>query len=240
MNAHPLTQCGCDTFGIDHGCIRRDIAMQVLLMNPAEGTQLGPKRCAGPFTGVAVHLTPAVALVITGPFADPMADGGMGRMAAMIALPFIGVEDRALLRDMLGDQVRARRPVRMVAHPKPLLPRLTRDDADDGRPIIGVGAVPPPRIGAAARRIAGVARGPPFFPRHSGRVQQPQRRYRPSPRSVRSRSRGLGHVAAAYGAAGVTPPTPARGVPGARPWQCRAATGPALRGAAECSQNPSR
>ena len=131
MNAHPLNQCGCDPFGIDHGFIRRDIEMQVLLMNSTESAQIRPKRRAGPFTRVAVHFASAVAIVITGPFADPVAHRGMGRMAAVIALPFIRVQDRALQWDILGDQASASMPVRMVAHPKTLLPRLARDDITD-------------------------------------------------------------------------------------------------------------
>jgi hypothetical protein len=188
MDAHPLNQRGCDAFGIDHGFIRRDIEMQVLLMNPTERAQIRPKRRAGPFTGVAVHFASAVAIVIPGPFADAVAHRGMGGMAAVIALPFISVQDRALQWDILGDQVSARVPVRMVAHPKTLLPRLARDNTNDGRSIIGIGAVPPPFIGPAARRVAGVAMGRTFFPQRSGRVHPPQRRYRPSHRSVRSRS----------------------------------------------------
>src|SRR5919109_495889 len=124
MNAHPLKPCGCDACGSDHGFIRRNIAMQVRLMNPTESAQICPKRCAGPFTGVAVHFASAAAIVLTGPFPDTGAHRGMGRMAAVIALPFLSVQARALLGDILGDQVSARGPVRMVAHPTTLLPRL--------------------------------------------------------------------------------------------------------------------
>jgi hypothetical protein len=37
-STHPLNQRGGDPFGIDHGFIRCDIMMQVLLMHSAEGT----------------------------------------------------------------------------------------------------------------------------------------------------------------------------------------------------------
>ena len=53
-----------------------------------------------------MDLASAVPISISGPFVDPMANGGMGWMAAVIALPFIGVEDRALPRDILGDELR--------------------------------------------------------------------------------------------------------------------------------------
>ncbi len=187
MNAHPLNQCGCDPLGIDHGFICCDIEMQVPLMNPTETTQIRPKRRAGPFTGVAVHFASAVAIVITGPFADTVAHRGMGRMAAVIALPFIGVQDRALQRDILGDQGSTRTPVRMVADPKTLLPRLARDQTDDGGTIIGVGPVPLPPIGATAGRGGRVSMRRAFFPPHSGTAHQLQRRSPPSQPSGPSR-----------------------------------------------------
>jgi hypothetical protein len=212
--------------------------MQVLLVNPAEGPQIRPQRRAGPFTGVAVDLALAIPIIIPCPFVHAMADGRVGRMAAVIALPFIGVQERALQRDILGDQVSARTPVRMVAHPKTLLPRLARDHANDGWAIIGIGAVPLPFISASAGRIAGVAMGR-IFSLHSDRVHQPQRQCQPSHRWVRSRSSWLGCAAAAYGDACVRDPIPARGVPWTRPWQCRAATGAKSPGAAGFSQRPS-
>jgi hypothetical protein len=106
--------------------------MQVLLMNAAEGAQIRPKHRAGPLTGVTVHFALAISVVITCPFVEAVAHRSMGRMAVVIALPFIRVQERALRRDIRGDQARARTPVRMVAHPKALLPRLARDHTDDG------------------------------------------------------------------------------------------------------------
>ena len=214
--------------------------MHVRLMNPAEGAQIRPPRRAGPFTGVAVHFASAISIVITCPFVDAMAHGGMSRMAAVIALPFICVQDRARWRDIRGDQVSARTPVHMVTHPQALLPRLARDHTDYGWAIIGIGAVPLPFIRASACWIAGITMRRTFFPRRSGRVHLPQRRCRPSHRWVRSRSRWLGCAAAAYGAACVIYPIPARGVPWTSPWQCRAATGPMSPGAVGFSQRPSR
>ena len=66
--------------------------MQVLLMHPTEGAQVGPEPGTGPFTGVAVHLTPAIVIIIPRPFVHAVTDGAMARMAAPIALPLIGVE----------------------------------------------------------------------------------------------------------------------------------------------------
>jgi hypothetical protein len=64
--------------------------MQVLLVDPTEGAQGGPQRCARPFTGVAVHFTLAIAIIIPCPLMDAMADRGMGWMTAAVA-QFIGV-----------------------------------------------------------------------------------------------------------------------------------------------------
>lgn len=187
-----------------------------------------------------MHFASTIAIVIACPFVDAVAHRGMDRMAAAIALPFICVQDRAFQRDILGDQVSARAPVRMVAYPKTLLPRLARDDAEDGWAIRGIGAMPLPFIGAPAWGIVGVAMGRTFFPRRSDRVHRLQRRYRPLHRWVLSRSSWLGCAAAAYGAACVIHLIPAPGVPWTPPWPCRAARVPTSPGAAGFSQRPSR
>ena len=86
LTTHP-NQHGCDAFGIEYGSIRRDIEVQVLLMNPTEGPQVGSEPSASPFTGVAVHLTLAIGSIIPRPFVHLMTDGRMGRMAAPIGRP---------------------------------------------------------------------------------------------------------------------------------------------------------
>ena len=49
----------------------------------------------------------------------------------MITLPCIRVEERAMQRDVLGNQVSTRVPVHVVARLKTLLSRLTRHRTDD-------------------------------------------------------------------------------------------------------------
>ena len=181
MNAHPPHQLGCYLCGIHQGFICRDIAMQVPRMDPAEGAHRGPQCWARALTGVTVPFTSAIAIIIPRPFVDAVAHPGRGRVAAVTALPCIGVQDRALQRDILGDQGSPRTPVRMVAAPKTLLPRLAREHTDDGRAIIGRGAVPLPLIGPSAWRIVRVARGCAVFPQRAGRGHRLQRRCRPSP-----------------------------------------------------------
>jgi hypothetical protein len=111
---------GCDSFGIAHRFIRRYGAIAVLFVDPAGGTQVGAERRTAPAPSQELPwtLASAVPLIIWGPCVDAGVDGGMGWMAPVITLPCIGVEDRALPRDMLGDEVSAGASVRMVAHPK--------------------------------------------------------------------------------------------------------------------------
>src|SRR5919106_3640546 len=142
-------------------------------------------------------------------------------MAATIALPFVGIQPRAASRHVVGDEGVTSLRVRVVAHPKTLLPRLARDHTDDGRTIVGIGAVSFALIGAAAWRVAGVAMGRTFFPPRSDTVHRPQRPCRSSPWSVRSRSGWLGCAAAGYGAAYVIHPIPAPDVPWTHPCRCR-------------------
>ena len=166
IKAHPANQIGGDAFRIDHGLIRDHIEMQVLLVDPAEGTQIGAERRSCPFTGVAVDLASAVPIIIIpGPFVDAVADRGMGWMTPPVALPFIDIQLRAASRKVFDDESMTSPPIRVVAHPKTLLTRLTRDDTDDRGPIVGVGAVAFALIGASAGRVIRVAMGRAFFPR---------------------------------------------------------------------------
>src|SRR5262245_26310609 len=153
-----------DAFGIDHRLIRRHVQMQVLLVDPTDGAQVGPQRGARPFTGVAVHFTSAIAIIIPCPLMDAMADRRMGWMTPPVTLPLISIEPRAPCRNVLRDQRCTGARVGMVAHPPALLPRLTRDDTDDRRSIIRIGAMPLTLIGTPPGRIRGVRVRRAFFP----------------------------------------------------------------------------
>ncbi len=161
--------------------------MQVPFMNPTEGPQIGPKCCACPLTGVAVHLTPAISIIIPRPLVNAVANSGMARMTPPVALPFISIEPRASQRDVLRDQRRTGARIGMVADPQTLLPRLARDQTDDGGTIIGVGPVPLPPISAAPGRVGGVSMRGTFFPPRFGTAHQLQRRSPPSQLSGPSR-----------------------------------------------------
>ena len=73
-------------------------------MNTPEGAQVGAEGCPGPFAAVTVHLTLAIPMVIPRPLMYTMADRGMGGRAAPVALPFIGVQQRAARRNIFGDE----------------------------------------------------------------------------------------------------------------------------------------
>jgi hypothetical protein len=60
-------------------------------MNTPKGTQVGAERRPCSFAGVAVDLGAAIPIIILCPLVHTVADGGMHRMAATIALPFVCV-----------------------------------------------------------------------------------------------------------------------------------------------------
>jgi hypothetical protein len=148
--------------------------MQVLLVDTPEGTQVGTKRRTRSLTGVAMHFTSAITIVIPGSFAYTMAARGIGWMTAPIALPCVGVQPRAPSGKVFREEATARSCIRVVAHPEALLARVARHDADDGGPIVGIGAVALPLIGPSTWWGTGIARGRAFFPPRSGTVRRPQ------------------------------------------------------------------
>jgi hypothetical protein len=213
--------------------------MQVPLMHPTEGQQIGPKCCACPLTGVTVHLTPAIAITVTRPLVNAVANSRMVRMTSSVALPFISIEPRAARRDVLRNQRSAGARIGMVADPPALLSRLARDQTDDGGTIIGVGPVPPSLIGAAPGRGGGVSRRGAFFPPRCGTAHRLQRRYPPSQLSGPSHRGWPESAAGVYGAASVRVPTRGRGGPSARPWLSRAVAVPRSPDVAVFSRKPS-
>jgi hypothetical protein len=81
---------------------------------------------------MAVDLAAAIALIIPRPLVPTMMDRGMRGMAPPIALPRVGIELRAVSRDVLRHQCCAGRPISMVANPEALLTGVPRDEADKG------------------------------------------------------------------------------------------------------------
>jgi hypothetical protein len=83
-------------------------------VNTPEGTQVGTKRRTCSLTGVAMNFTWAITIVIPRPFAYTMADSGIGRMTAPVALPFAGIQPRVASWNVFGDEGTARPPVRVA------------------------------------------------------------------------------------------------------------------------------
>ena len=176
-----------------------------------------------------MDLALTIPMVIPRPFAPPVGNRGMVRMATPITRPFIRIEQRATGGHVVGDQVRAGLSVRMVTDPPALLSRVPRDNTDDRRPIVRIGAVPLTLIGAPPGRIRRVTVRRAFFPPRSGTTRQPRRPCPSSGRSGRMHSDGPEYAAVAYGAVGVTAPTHVPGGPSILPWQSRVAGVPAWR-----------
>lgn len=103
MTTHSLDQLRDNAFRIDYGFIGCHIQMQIVLVDAPERPEVRAKRRAGPFTGIAVHFTSAISIIIPCPLVHAVADGAMARMAAPIALPLIGIEPCAARRNVLCD-----------------------------------------------------------------------------------------------------------------------------------------
>jgi hypothetical protein len=172
----------------------------------------------------------AIPLSIPRPCVDTMADRGMGGMTAPVALPFVGVQLRAASWQVFGDEGTARRLVRVVAHPPARLTCIARNDADEGGPIVGLGAVALALIGPATWRVAGVAMRRAVFPPHAGPVRRPQTPCRSSPRLARDGAGASARAGATYAVACGRFLTHGRSAPWAHLSLCRAAAGPAWLG----------
>jgi hypothetical protein len=88
---------GREPWRLDHGFSGGNIQRQVLFMHASEGAQVGLECGSRFFAGVAVDLADSLVIIIIGPLPSAVTHRGMGRMAAMITLPCIRVQDRALL-----------------------------------------------------------------------------------------------------------------------------------------------
>ena len=95
-------------------------------MDATEGAQVGPAPGARPLTGVTVHLTPAIAIILPRPFVHAVTDGRMTRMAAPIALPLVGVQLGAAGRHVVGNEATACPRVGVITAPKRCSP-VSRD-----------------------------------------------------------------------------------------------------------------
>jgi hypothetical protein len=185
-----------------------------------------------------VDLADAITIPIPRPFPSAMAHSGVSRVATVIALPLIRIENRAVRWDVLSDQRPAGACVCTIADPKALLARVARDDADDGRPIVGIRTVPFALIGTSAWRIRGVAMGGAFFPLRSDTIRLPRRRCLSGRRWTPCCSHESGGAAVRYGVASVIALAHVPSGPSARPWPFHAAAAPGWPVVAGFSRRP--
>jgi hypothetical protein len=220
----------CDAFCVDQSFIRRPLQMSVRLVDAAEGTSGGAKRCPRSLPGMAMHCASAIPVIIPRPGVDTMADRRMGGMTAPVALPCVGVQPRAASRHGFGDERTARLPVRVGAPPEALRTRVACHHADEGGPSMGRRAVACACRGASTWRVAGSGRGRALFPRRAGTARRPPRRCRSSRRSARWRAGGPARAAATCAAVCLIAPTPGLRVRWVRLSPCRAAGVPTWLG----------
>ena len=134
-------------------------------MDAPEGTEVRAERRASPFTGVTMDFTLAITVIIPRPFAYAMADGGMGRMTAPVALPFVGVQPRAVSWDVFIDEATAVCLSAWSPTQKRCYLCCFKRRRCDGGPIVRIGAVAFALIGPSMWRVTGITMGRAFFPR---------------------------------------------------------------------------
>src|SRR5690606_35541034 len=170
-------ESGRDTFDIASEFTQGNVASQVLLMNPFERTNevahIGPQ----PFGGVAVDFTEAVPIVIARPFMLTMTDAVALTSDAVVALVFIGVDNRLAQGKAvrMGTQSGT---LGVCHHPPPHLSGFASYHAQHRRTIISVGTTTPLLVSPAARRVGRIKMFLPFFPPRSETSHRFRSRYR--------------------------------------------------------------
>jgi hypothetical protein len=86
-------------------------------------------------------------------------------MTALVALPFVGIQQRAASGNVFSDEGMARPRVRAVTDPPTVLARVPRDDADERETIVRIGTMSLAFIGTSTGWIGGIAMGCTFSPR---------------------------------------------------------------------------
>ena len=142
-----------DAFGVRHRFIGRDIVGQIVLVDAAERSQERPQSSASTFTTVAMDFAHTVAIIITRPFLDTMADTRMRSMHARIVGGLVRIQDRTLRRHIPFNNRACRRFVGMFQYPIADFVRRATDQTEDWWSVVCVGAFPLCLISAPAWRV---------------------------------------------------------------------------------------
>ena len=178
--AHALDDSRGDSFGVEQGLEGRHVFDQVVFVDTSKHAQKGAQGSPQPFAGVAVDFADAITIVIACPLVQGVADGAMVGVQTGVVGRFIRKQQRAAWRNTPLDDFEAGGFVGVLDHPVTVLARLATDDADDGGPVVVIGAAPSGLVGARARRVVRFQMRPAFFPPHSGRLRRLRRSGRPS------------------------------------------------------------
>ncbi len=208
--AHPMNNGARDPLCVGHRLIGRNIISEVLFVDATKFPQVGSQSCASPFTAIAMHLSPPISVIVSGPLPvavrrAPMFDGSVTGLEFFlhwrISTPLIGVQDSGICGHRATDHLKACLGICMMAHKEAHCPTLAPDNGEDRRAIRFIRAMPFALIGAASGRITGVWVRVAFFPRHSDRVHQPRKLSLRVAPQVRSGTDCLAHACESHAAA---------------------------------------
>jgi hypothetical protein len=138
---HALDHGWGDAFGVHDCFIGRHVVSQVVLVDASERSQERAQTAARTFATVAMDFAHAVAIIITRPFLDTVADARMLRMHAPIVRCLIGIQDDALRWHIPFNNGACGRLIGMLEHPIAHLVAAPADQTQDRWPVILIGAL---------------------------------------------------------------------------------------------------
>ena len=179
------------------------------------------------------------AIVIACPFVFSVIDGHMRAWNLAIPGPFIRIGKRRRLCET-HHMLLQRLAICVLDDAQTHLSTLAPDRADDGRPVIVIGAMPTLFVGPTPRRVRRITMFSAFFPPRS----ETSRQFQLWHLATASRTGGAVHCRASVGAddAPYHKPSPARGInsPWVHPCTRRARVESLALDAGVCSQTASR
>ena len=212
----------------------RQIAFQILFMNPAEGSQKITGCRPQTFDSIGMDFAHAITIVISRPFTLAVTDCAVGPLDSIVAWPFIGVT-LGCLPGVTMHVLPQSLTVRMLTDSQATLPTLSTNGSDNRWPVIFIRPVPTLLVSSATRRIIRIRVLFAFFPPRSdtSRPFQSLCRAVASGSTVHQHSVGCACATCARSAAIVQVPQPVR-------WRvrpCRHLAVTTRRGAAQdCSR----